>query len=83
METSEVAEKVRGFILEEFLEGEDPENLENSTELLTTGILDSVATLKMVTFLEETFGISVEAHEADEEHLNTVADICELVISKR
>jgi acyl carrier protein len=49
---------------------------------MTTGILDSVSTLKMVTFLEETFGISVEAHEANEEHLNTVADICELVLSK-
>jgi len=82
MEVSDVAEKVRGFILEEFLEGEDPENLENSTELMTTGILDSVSTLKMVTFLEETFGISIEAHEADEEHLNTVSDICELVLSK-
>jgi acyl carrier protein len=71
MEVSEVAEKVCSFILE------------NSTELMTTGILDSVSTLKMVTFLEETFGISVEAHEANEEHLNTVADICELVLSKR
>ena len=77
-----MAEKVRGFILEEFLEGVDPENLENSTELMTTGILDSVSTLKMVTFLEETFGIGVEAHEADEEHLNTVADICEFVLAK-
>lgn len=57
MEAPALAEKVRGFILEELLQGEDAENLENSTELTTTGILDSVSTLKMATFLEEAFGI--------------------------
>ncbi len=74
--------KISTFILEEFLPGEDPNELTDSTPLITSSILDSIATLKLVTFLEQTFGISIAAHEADVEHLNTIADILELVASK-
>jgi acyl carrier protein len=35
-----------------------------------------------VTHLEEEFGIQVQAHEADAENLNTLADIVRLVSSK-
>jgi acyl carrier protein len=76
-------EQVRAFILEEFLEGESPEELTESTPLISSGILDSVATLKLITFLEERFGITVAPHEADEDNLNTIAAIAKLVQSKR
>ncbi|KAB0269762.1 acyl carrier protein [Microvirga brassicacearum] len=74
---------VKEFILDEFLPGEEPSRLTPTTALVSTGILDSLATLKLVTFLEQTFDIQVKAHEADEEHLNTLHTICELVDSKR
>ena len=41
---------VKGFILKEFLPGESPEQLTDSTPLITGGILDSIATLKLVAF---------------------------------
>ena len=50
---------------------------------MTTGILDSLATLKLVTFLEEKFDIAVEAHEADAENLNTLELITDLVARKK
>ena len=81
METT-IAEKVKAFVLDEFLAGEDPDELTDSTELVSSNILDSLAILKLVTFLEEQFGIEVAAHEADEEHMNTLADIANLVESK-
>ena len=74
---------VKDFILAEFLEGEDPEALTRTTSLISSGVLDSLATLKLVTFLEESFGITVEPHEADEEHLDTIETIARLVESKR
>ena len=73
---------VKEFILREFLPGEDPGALLDDTQLMTTGILDSLATLKLITFLEERFGIRVEAHEADSENLNTLGDITRFVSSK-
>jgi acyl carrier protein len=74
---------VKQFILKEFLPGEDPNELTDATPLITGGILDSIATLKLVMFLEETFGVSLEAHETDAEHLNTLSDIEQLVRSKK
>jgi acyl carrier protein len=78
-----VIDRVRAFVLREFLPGEDASELKNDTPLMTSGILDSIATLKMVTFLESEFDISVEAHEVDAENLNTLALIGALVASKK
>ena len=80
---AEIQQVVKGFILEAFLPGENPEELTPQTELVSSGVLDSVATLRLVTFLEERFGIQVEAHEADQEHLNTLVSIADLVASKK
>ena len=73
---------VRQFIIKEFLPGESPEQLTDSTPLITGGILDSLATLKLVAFLEERFKIQVQAHEADVDHLNDITSITNLVQSK-
>jgi len=70
---------VKTFILNEFLPGEDPAALTDTTALVTTGILDSIAVLKAVTFLENQFGITIEPHEAVVENLNTLSDITRLV----
>ena len=82
MDKNLIQSKVKTFILKEFLEGEDPEALTAATPLITAGILDSLATLKLVSFLEKEFAIQVQAHEADVDHLNTVDDITTLVSSK-
>ena len=55
----EVAETIRQFIIDNFLFEED-ENLKNDTSFLENGIIDSTGILELVTFLEETYGISVE-----------------------
>lgn len=83
MADSTIVEKVKKFVLEEFLEGEDPDELQADTELVSSGVLDSLAILKLVTFLEEEFGIEVAAHEADEEHLDTLTLIGKLVTAKK
>ena len=50
---------------------------------MSSGVLDSLAVLKLVTFLEEEFGIEVAAHEADEEHLDSLKLIGDLVATKQ
>lgn len=78
-----IAESIRAFVLAEFLPGEDPSQLTDTTPLITSGIVDSIATLKLVDFLETKFGISVAAHETDADHLDTVERIVALVGSKK
>jgi len=83
MSSAEIHAAVKDFILDEFLPGEDAEELQNDTPLISGGILDSIATLKLVMFLEERYGITLEAHEADAEHLDTMTQIVSLVQEKR
>jgi acyl carrier protein len=79
----EIETAIHDFILNEFLPGEDPDELKKETRLITGGILDSISTLKLVTFLEDHFGIRIEAYEAGVEHLDTIHSIAELVVAKR
>ena len=79
----DIGNKVKEFIMNEFLPGEDPDQLTESTPLISGGILDSLATLKVVSFLEENFGIKVEPHETDEDNFGTISDIEKLVQSKQ
>lgn len=78
----EVKDVIRGYILEEFLPGENPAELTDSTPLITGGILDSLATIKLVAFLEERFKVQIQAHETMVDYLDTIADIAHLVSSK-
>jgi acyl carrier protein len=80
--TQEVKEIIKGYILNEFLPGENPAELTDSTPLITGGILDSLATIKLVAFLEEHFKIQIQAHETMVDYLDTVSDIAQLVGSK-
>lgn len=74
---------VKRFILQNFLPGEDPKNLTSDTELKESGILDSMSTLKLVAFLEEHFKIELEASDLDAGNLSSVANIANLVASKK
>ncbi len=82
MTRDDVTRRVKAYIFEEFLSHENPDLLTEATPLVTGGILDSIATLDLVSFLEEEFGIAVEAHEVDVENFNNLTKIADLVLSK-
>ena len=83
METvDQITETLRAYILETLLPGENPEALTGATPLVTGGILDSLATLKLVSFLEQRYKIELQAHEVDVENLNTISQIVSLVRTK-
>lgn len=74
---------VHEFLLREFLPGEDPAELTDQTPLISGAILDSISTLKLVNFLEQRFDVTVEAHEADIDHLDTLDRIARMIARKR
>lgn len=81
-DASHVEKRIKNFVLQEFLPGEDADQLTFTTPLITSGILDSIATLQLVSFLETEFRISVAPHETDAENLDTIEKIANLVLSK-
>jgi acyl carrier protein len=81
--TDDIKRDLKQFILQEFLPGEDPNELTETTPLITGAVLDSIATLKLVMFLEERYGVSFQPHEVDPEHMDTIQDISNLVMAKK
>jgi acyl carrier protein len=79
---STIESAIKEYILAEFLPGETPDALTDTTPLITTSILDSIGTLKAVGFLEQRFGITIAAHETNVDNLNTVADMARFVREK-
>lgn len=80
-DASDIKEKVKTFILNEFLPDSEPDELEDDLPLRSGGILNSIATLKLTSFLEDEFGITVEAHEMGE--FDTLEEIVDLVKEKQ
>ena len=74
---------VHQYILHEFLPGESPEELTDETPLISGGILDSVSTLRLVAFIEDHFDVTVEAHEAGVDNLDSVGLITKLIADKK
>jgi len=78
----EIKNTLKDYILSEFLPGEDPAELTDTTSLISGGILDSLATLKLVTYLEEKYHVEFQPHELGPEYMDTIPDIVKLVSSK-
>jgi acyl carrier protein len=74
--------RIRQFIVDNFLFG-DGKGLLDATALLNEGIVDSTGALGIVTFLEETYGISVEDEELLPENLGSVDNLVNYLHRKR
>jgi len=83
MSESETREKIRTMILESFLKGGAPESLKDDASLERSHIVDSVKTLELIMFIEETFGFSVDNDDAVPENFDTVNAIVAYVERKR
>jgi len=71
---NEKIEKVRLYIIENFLFGDD-DGLEDNTSFLDGGIIDSTGILELVEFLEEEFSITVEDEEMIPENLDSLNNV--------
>lgn len=56
--------------------------LENDTLLISSRIIDSISTLKMVDYLEKKFKIEFQPHEVDTDNLDSIDLIAQFVASK-
>jgi acyl carrier protein len=74
-------DRVREFVVDNFLFGEDGD-LREDTSFLEDAVIDSTGILELVTYLEETFGITVEDEEMVPENLDSLRSIGSYLESK-
>jgi acyl carrier protein len=77
-----IKQVIKNYISTEFLPQEDAHMLTDETTLVNEGILDSLAILRLVVFIEEHYKIQLEPHELVSENMNSLPDIAKLIQSK-
>lgn len=69
-----LSQEIREFIVSNFLYGQES-TLTDDDSFLAKGIVDSTGVLQLVTFLEETYGITVEDEELTPEYLDSISSV--------
>ncbi len=77
------SEKIlKEFLKENFLFG-NGDNLNNEVDLFEKGIIDSTGIIELVSFIEETFTISIDDDELIVENFSTINNIKTFLQKKR
>lgn len=78
-----IESEVRDFILKELLYEAPGSPLPDDENLFARRAIDSISLLKLVTFLEETYGVTLGDDDLVPENIETLARIGALVKRKR
>jgi len=74
---------IRRFILCTHLPGESPDTLSDDTPLQSSGILDSLAVVGLIAFLEKAFQVELDVYDTAIERFDTIRDIASTVVRKQ
>ena len=78
-----IKDKLRLYILENFLFTDDQSELNNEGSFMDQGIIDSTAILELIFFMEEEFSVKVEAEEMIPDNLDSINKIVSFINRKQ
>jgi acyl carrier protein len=76
-------DKLRSFILENYLFSDDQKQLDDGASFLEKGILDSTGILELIFYLEEEFHIQVAEGDMVPENLDSVDNLLRYLNTKQ
>ena len=74
---------VENFVISELLFGHDRTKLDYDQDLINSGLLDSVAVLRLILFIEEQFGVHIEDGEVLPDNFRTINLVKSFVQAKQ
>lgn len=79
----DLREEIRRHILESYLPGEDPSQLQDDDNLIESGVLDSMSIARFVGHLQSTYGVRISPSEIVYENLGSVNGVTRFMEKKR
>lgn len=73
------SDKIKQYILDEFLPGVGPDELEADYDLVGNGVIDSLGLLRVVSWIGTTFAIPMDEVELVEQDFTTITSITRFV----
>ncbi len=80
---TEIENRVRSFIRDNFMFREDRAELSDNESLIDAGLIDSTGVLELVAFLESQFGIQIADEDIVPANLDSIRSIVTYVGGKR
>ena len=78
----EISDSVRKFLTEEVPLLQNSSDIDVNASLIASGVLDSIDVIKLISFLEQSFDIAIEAGDVQAGHLETISSIEKFVRSR-
>ncbi|MBN8655001.1 MAG: acyl carrier protein [Anaerolineae bacterium] len=80
---SEIEEKIRKFLIENFVLSEQLDELGFEESFLENGVVDSTGILELVFFVEDQFGIQIDTSEVLPENFDSVNCLASFIRRKQ
>jgi acyl carrier protein len=75
-------ESIRAFVAKDIMRGEDPSRFDDEFDLIDSGVLDSLAMMQLVTFLEREFAIKVDTADIVPDNFGSIGRLAAYVQQK-
>ena len=73
---------IKNYILSQLLDDQNI-NIDSNTPLISSGLIDSISTLKLVDHLEKTYEVEFQPHEVDRDNLDNIELMAQFIQSKK
>ena len=80
---SEFNARLKEFIMKEVNPDLNLAQLDDDEPLIESGIIDSLGVLKILAFMDETFGVDLSSDQIKLENFKNVSSICALIDSQK
>ena len=75
--------RVSGFVVENFLFGDERKLIGDEDSFIRTGVIDSTGILELIEFLEDAFDIRITSEETVPQNLDGVNRVVRFIMAKR
>jgi acyl carrier protein len=80
MQRSAIVEQLKNYIVERVLEGRDI-GIDETTPLLEWGIINSLETMRLLSFIERQFGIEIPMDNLVADHFTNLTALTNLIMA--
>lgn len=81
-QNDDIKKKLRDFVAETFMVGDENENLGDSDSFMQTGIIDSTGVLELASFVEQEFNLTIEDDEMTPSNLDSIESLAGFIARK-
>lgn len=79
MQLTDVMDKLRGFVRKQFKVSETDRDFSDDVHLFDYGYVDSFGAVSIITFVKDSFGVTISDQDLVVHPLNTIREIATLV----